>query len=158
MAMSVLGAGLGAAALIMALIQPAAPAAPAHSAAPLAPLYTDAQVAAAKTKACGAWKLSSDGLIANMHHGNGQALPDDALGWAYGANVSLAYLSAALWLPKQVDPATPPDLKDAINLFASTAGENAALGLSEDKNNAEQFNNNLNTLNVARLDIERLCQ
>jgi hypothetical protein len=124
-----------------------------------APTYTDDQIAAAKTKACAAEKLSNEGLAANTNRSN-PATPDDALGWANFANGRTAYLLAALWLPKQVDPATPQDLKDAVNTFATTAGDSVALSISEDKtkSNVEQFDRNLDTLNVARMEIERLCK
>jgi hypothetical protein len=60
----------------------------------------------------------------------------------------------------QVDPATPQDLKDAVNTFATTAGDSVALSISENKtkSNIERFDKNLDTLNVARIEIERICE
>lgn len=155
--LSLLGVGFAAAALIVTLARPAP--VPPPAAHPAAPVYTPEQVAAAKTKACAAWKLSSDGLIANTNRANPTG-PDDALGWANFANGRYAYLSAALWLPKQVDPATPQDLKDTINLFASTAGDSAARSMTEDKSseNVDAFNKNLDTLNANSKKIDQLCR
>lgn len=154
LALAALGAVLGAAALVVAFNRPTAASPPLPVAAPT---YTDDQIAAAKSKACAAEKLSNAGLAANTNRSN-PATPDDALGWANFANGRTAYLLAALWLPKQVDPATPQDLKDAVNTFATTAGDSVALSISEDKSNDEQFSKNLDTLNVARMEIERLCK
>lgn len=156
LALAALGAVLGAAAFVMAINRPTAASAPLPVATPT---YTADQIAAAKTKACTAAKLSSSGLAANTNRSN-PITPDDALGWANFANGRTAYLLAALWLPQQADPATPQELKDAVSTFATTAGDSVALSISENKtkSNIERFDKNLDTLNVTRMEIERLCK
>jgi hypothetical protein len=159
LALAAIGAGLGAAALIVAISRATAPSAPPQPGAVPAATHTTDQIAAAKAKTCAAAKLSISGLAANTNRANPTG-PGDALGWANFANARIAYLSAALWLPKQVDPATPEDLKDAVNAFAATAADGASLSISEDKTheNIEQSKNDLDTLNVASKEIQRLCQ
>jgi hypothetical protein len=156
LAFAAIGAGLGAAALIVAISRPTAP--PQPGAVPAA-TYTADQIATAKTKTCAAAKRSISGMAANTNRANPTG-PGDALGWANFANARIAYLSAALWLPGQVDPATPQDLKDAVNGFAATAADGASRSISEDNTheNVEQSRNDLDTLNVASKEIQRLCE
>jgi len=155
LACAALAAGLALAALIVTITHPTPP----PPAPPAAPTYTPEQVAAAKTKTCAAAKLAIGGLQVNTNRAN-PADPDDALGWANFANGRAAYLSAALWLPKQVDPATPKDLKDAVSKLAATAGDGAALSISEDKTeeNVRRSNEDIDTLNSTAKIIEKLCQ
>lgn len=118
---------LAAAALIVALLRqgptPAPPA--ARPTTPATPAYTTEQVTAAKDKTCKAAKTINDRLLVESNWPKALG-PDDALGWARYSIGRTDYLAAAVWLPTQVDPATPSDLRAAVTAFAAAAG--AAVG------------------------------
>lgn len=124
LALTGLAVVLAAAALVVALLRPGgstpAPAA-ARPTPPAAPTYTNEQVAAAKEKACKAAKTINDRLLIETNWPD-PAHPGDALDQAQRAVLGADYLAAALWLPTQVDPATPGDLRAAIAAFAAGAG------------------------------------
>lgn len=118
--------------------------------------YSDEQVMAAKLKACTASKR----VIAAQKQTGRQALPtgpDDALGWANMANSRTAMLTAALYLPTQIDPATPQDVKDAAGVLASSAGEVLAINIADDSSGDEALSKAVQTFSVAAKEVDRLC-
>lgn len=157
LAMSILGVVFGAAALTMALMRPATPQPASPPSAPPTPAYTEAQITAAKTKACAAGKLTVADLEAT-HRLSPAKSDDDALGGAHIAAQRLADLSAALLLPTRLDPATPPPLAEAVNELASSAGEVVALSLggTGDADHA-QYVRGITAMNKAAIQIERIC-
>lgn len=115
---------LAAAALLVALLRPGPAPAPATArpTTPAAPTFTNDQVTAAKEKACNAAITINDRLLVETN-GPRATGPDDALGLARRASALNALLTAAVWLPAQVDPATPSDVKAAIAAYAGAAGD-----------------------------------
>jgi hypothetical protein len=71
------------------------------------------------------------------------------------ANDRVADGAAAFLLPRQVDPATPQDVKDAVNDLAAPAGD--ALALSLAGTNEDRYEADVKAMNNAAVEIERLC-
>lgn len=146
--------GIAVAALIVALSRPSTP--PAQNGA--APTYSPTQIAAAKDKACTAANRSAEGLRVATHR-PGPTAGDDALGWANNANARVALLTAATYLPRQVDPATPEDIRDSIGVLSSAAGDALSVAVSDGQvvGGAETFGKAIDTMNVASKEIARYC-
>src|SRR5215211_6646863 len=84
------------------------------------PSYSDAQRADAKMKICGAMDVVRRGvsLNTNLQPAGG---PGDVTGsLAVAANARLALFNGGQYLLARVDPATPPDLSDAVRTFSNT--------------------------------------
>lgn len=142
------------AALIVALSRPSSP--PAQNAG--APTYSPSEIAAAKTKACTAANQSIAGLKANLNRA-GATAPDDALGWANTAVARSALLTAAVYLPRQVDPATPEDIRESIGVLSSAAGDALSVGITNGTvpDSADVHGKSVDAMNVASKEITRYC-
>lgn len=142
------------AALIVALSRPSSP--PAQNAG--APTYSPSEIAAAKTKACTAADRSAAGLRVATHR-PGPTASDDALGWANNANARVALLTAATYLPRQVDPATPDDIRDSIGVLSTAASDALSVAVSDGQvaGGAETYDKAIDTMNVASKEITRYC-
>lgn len=151
-----LGTALAAAALIVTLTRPAPATAPPPAAAPAPPTYSADQIATAKTTTCSAAKRAIDGVLVSNHRSN-PAGAEDALGWANVANARVGLITAALWLPTQVAPATPQDLKDGVRGLSAAAGD--ALGASVTDSDASQsdYAAAVDRFNAAKREIEGVC-
>lgn len=82
--------------------------------------YTDAQRADAKAKVCAVFATVRKGVSQNT---NLQAPggPEDMVGnLAVAANARLALFDGGQYLLARVEPATPPELADAVRSFANT--------------------------------------
>lgn len=152
LALAALAVILAAAALIVALLRPGpTPVPPAAKPSPVAPAYSNEQTAAAKAKACNAAKNINDRLLIETNWPRPSG-PDDALGLAHRASARTDYLAAAVWLPTQVDVATPNDLRAAVTAYASAAGD--AFGSSAD---ADQLHRAHAVMSSSYEQIERSC-
>lgn len=143
---------LAVAALVVALT--AKPGTPSTShPAPAAP--TTAEIAAAKDKACQAAARADKALQINTN-GQGATSAEDSLGWANTANARATMVTAATYLPTQIDPATPKNIADAVRAFASAASEYAIRSEAEQKGDAS-LDKAFTTLEVAAKESDRLC-
>lgn len=146
--------GIAVAALVVSLTR--SPAAPAPAAS--TPTYSATEVAAAKTKACTAAAQSIAGLKSNLSRA-GATTQDDALGWANTAVARTALLTAAVYLPREVDPATPEEIRDSIGVLSSAAGDALSVGITNGTvaDTADVHGKSVDTMNVASKEISRLC-
>jgi hypothetical protein len=100
-------------------------------AAPQEANYTDAQRTAAKTQICADWNVVKNGVNLNTNL-TAPGGPNDTTGtYAIAANARLALIGGGQYLLTRLDPATPPDLADAIRKFANNLmeiGVNATAG------------------------------
>lgn len=144
---------LAAAALIVALLRPGPTPAPATArpTTPAAPTFTNDQVTAAKEKACNAAKTINDRLLVETNWPT-PTQPGDALDQAQRALLGKDYLAAAIWLPTQVDPAAPNDLRAAVTAYATAAGD--AFGSSTD---IDQLHRAHAAMTASYGQIERSC-
>lgn len=140
------------AALIVALNRPSTPT----SAEPAAASFSVAQTAAAKDKACVAGQRVSAGIDASSAR-PAPGSPEDALGWANTANSRAVLLTAAVYLPTQVDPAVPQDIKDAAASLSTAAGEILTVNITESTANRDAYSKAMLTLTVASKELGRLC-
>lgn len=134
--------------------EPAPPAA-----APATPTYTTEQIDAAKQQTCTAAERSIAGVRVATNR-PGLVGPDDALGWANTANARVALLSAAV-LPPQVDPATPENVKEAVDRLAISAGDAVSSALTEGKYApvpADAYGKAIDAFNVTSREVQQLCQ
>lgn len=122
---------------------------------PSAPAYSNAEIAAAKSKACAAATRSVIGMRINTNR-PGPTSPEDALGWANSANGRIAALTAATYVPNQLDPATPTEVRETAQAFASAAFDFAALGVEESDGVA--YEKARVTVSVAAKEVERVCK
>lgn len=132
---------------------------PPPAAAPATPTYTTEQIDAAKQQTCTAAERSIAGVRVATNR-PGLVGPDDALGWANTANARVALLSAAV-LPPQVDPATPENVKEAVDRLAISAGEAVSSALTEGKYApvpADAYGKAIDAFNVTSREVQQLCQ
>lgn len=134
--------------------EPAPPAA-----APATPAYTTEQIDAAKQQTCTAAERSIAGVRVATNR-PGLVGPDDALGWANTANARVALLSAAV-LPPQVNPATPENVKEAVDRLAISAGDAVSSALTEGKYSpvpADAYDKAIDAFNATSREVQQLCR
>ena len=155
LALAMLGAGLGAAALVVVIARPtpAPPAVPPPVVAPAVPTFSAEEIAAAKAKTCREVKRAIDGLRATFLVA-APGSPDDARGQSAIASARIARLNAATRLPAAVDPATPGDLRDVVMSFASAAGDSLLSSLDR---NRDQFLQDTAIMNSKLSEMKGLC-
>lgn len=141
------------AALIVALSRPSNPT---TAAAPAPENFSASQIASAKEKACVAGQRVSDGINTSAAR-PAPVSADDALGWANTANSRSVLLTAAVYLPTQVDAAAPQDIRDAAAALSSAAGEILTVNITESSANREAYGKAMTTLTAASKELGRLC-
>ncbi|MGE0215814.1 hypothetical protein [Mycolicibacterium sp.] len=119
-----------------------------------APEYTDAQRADAAAGICAAFDTVRTGVATNTN----LTPPDDVSGaLATAANARVALFDGGQYLLARLDPATPPELGDAVRRFADTLldiGANATAGLpNSDPGQAAR----LDEAETAADTVARLC-
>lgn len=80
--------------------------------------YTDAQRAEGKTKICTAFELVRTGVTRNTTLQAPGGASDVAGALAVAANARVALYDGGQYLLARLDPATPPQLADAVHAFA----------------------------------------
>lgn len=157
LALAGLAVVLAAAALILALFRPtpATPNETALSPVSATPTFTVEQMAAAKAKACEAAKMVNDRLLVETNWPRPTG-PDDSLGWAHRASALNTYLSAVVWLPTQLDPATPQNIRLSVTAFSGATGVAFATGL--EPGNLEQLARDQAVMSEKWDDVERGCR
>lgn len=136
--------------------EPAPPAA-----APATPTYTTEQIDAAKQQTCTAAERSIAGVrVATNRPGpNG---PEDLQGQLNTALARTAILHAATYLPTQIRPETPTDLRQAAEKVANYAGDAISAALTEGQLSSRvpdnAYRNAVANFNSASKEVEKLCQ
>lgn len=87
---------------------------------PAAPTYTDQQRADAKARACKAFDVVRKGVSRNTHLQVPGGAKDAAGTLAVAANARISLFDGGQYLLARIDPATPPELADAVRAFADT--------------------------------------
>jgi hypothetical protein len=125
---------------------------------PSEPSYSDNQRADAKVKACGAMDAVRKGVSLNTNL-EPRGGPDDVTGvLAVAANARVALYNGGQYLLDRLDPATPPDLADAIRRFANNLldiGANATAGI---QNSDPAQGARLKDADTANRTIADLCK
>jgi hypothetical protein len=124
---------------------------------PAAPTYPPDQVASAKKKVCDAHEIIKQGVGLNTSR-PGPKGPDDALGWANVAHGRIANLMAGVYLPSRIEPATPPDLRDAVKNLADKYLYINALAVAGKTTGDPEFDAALKATNAASDEVDRQCQ
>jgi hypothetical protein len=122
------------------------------------PSYSDAQKADAKVKVCNAMDVVRRGvsLNTNLQPAGG---PGDVTGsLAVAANARVALYNGGEYLLARLDPATPPDLADAVRKFANDLMDIGAAATSGMQNSEPPQAARLKEADSANATITELCK
>ncbi len=131
---------------------------PAREAAPSSPNYTDAQRADAKQKICTATDLVRRGvsLNTNLRPPGG---PQDVTGsLAVAANARISLYDGGQYLLARLDPATPPELSDAVKKFANVLMDIGAAATAGAQNSEPEQAARLKDADASNGTIIELCK
>jgi hypothetical protein len=123
-----------------------------------APNYTDAQRADAKQKICATMDLVRKGvsLNTNLQPPGG---PDDVTGTlAVAANARISLYDGGQYLLARLDPATPPELADAVKKFANLLMDIGAAATSGAQNSEPEQAARLHEADATNGTITELCK
>jgi hypothetical protein len=125
---------------------------------PNAPNYSGAQRAEAKQKICSATDLVRKGvsLNTNLQPPGG---PEDVTGTlAVAANARLSLSDGGQYLLARLDPATPPDLADAVKKFANLLIDIGAGATAGAQNSQPEQATRLKDADATNATITELCK
>lgn len=121
-----------------------------------APRYTDAERTAAKAKICSAFGIVRTGVSQNTNLAPPGG-PEDVTGTlAVAANARLSLYGGGQYLLSRLDPATAPELADAVRGFANNLidiGANAIAGVS----NTDPLRGHVYAMRTARTASSKDC-
>ena len=129
-----------------------------HQATPNAPNYTDAQRADAKQKICTTMDVVRKGvsLNTNLQPPGG---PEDVTGTlAVAANARISLYNGGQYLVARLDPATPPELADAVKKFANLLMDIGAAATSGTQNSEPEQAARLKDADATNGIITELCK
>jgi hypothetical protein len=130
----------------------------AQEGTPNSPNYSDAQRADAKQKICTATDLVRKGvsLNTNLQPPGG---PEDVTGsLAVAANARVALYDGGQYLLARLDPATPPELADAVKKFGNLLMDIGAAATSGQQNSVPEQAARLKDADTANTTIMELCK
>jgi len=122
------------------------------------PSYTDTQRADAKVEVCAAMDVVRKGvsLNTNLRPAGG---PEDVTGsLAVAANARVALYDGGQYLLAKLDPATPPDLADAVRKFANTLMDIGAAATAGAQNKDPDQAARLRDADSANATLTELCK
>jgi hypothetical protein len=125
---------------------------------PSSPDYTGAQRADAKQKICAATDLVRKGvsLNTNLQPPGG---PEDVTGTiAVAANARISLYDGGQYLLARLDPATPPELSDAVTKFANLLMDIGAAATSGQRNSEPEQAARLKDADANNGTITELCK
>jgi hypothetical protein len=120
--------------------------------------YSDTQRAEAKVKACTAMDVVRRGVSinTNLQPAGG---PQDVMGsQAAAANARVALYDGGQYLLARLDPATPPDLADAVRKFANQLMDIGAASTAGAQNTDPDQFARLRDADVANATVVQLCK
>jgi hypothetical protein len=120
--------------------------------------FTDAQRADAKTKICNAFTVVRAGVQVNTHLTAPGGPEDVTGGMAVAANARVALYDGGQYLLARLDPATTPDLANAVRKFANDLmdiGAGATAGLQNSDPGQAALLNDAGTVDGT---ISQLCK
>lgn len=122
------------------------------------PSYTAEQQAEAKQKVCAATDLVRDGVSRNTNL-KPEGGPRDVTGsLAVAANARISLYMGGQYLLSKLDPATPPELADAVRKFADTLADIGAAATAGAQNNEPAQAARLREADAANAQISELCK
>jgi hypothetical protein len=122
------------------------------------PSYSDAQRADAKVKVCGAMDVVRRGVSLNTNL-QPEGGPNDVTGsLAVAANARLALFNGGEYLLARLDPATGPDLSDAVRKFADNLMDIGAAATAGAQNSEPAQAARLKEADSANGTIKELCK
>jgi hypothetical protein len=122
------------------------------------PNYSGAQRADAKTKICAATDIVRKGVSLNT---NLQAPggPEDVTGsLAVAANARISLYSGGEYLLARLDPATPPELADAVKKFGNLLMDIGAAATAGQQNSEPEQTARLKDADAANTTLTELCK
>ena len=122
------------------------------------PNYSGAQRADAKTKICAATDIVRKGvsLNTNLQPPGG---PEDVTGsLAVAANARISLYSGGEYLLARLDPATPPELADAVKKFGNLLMDIGAAATAGQQNSEPEQTARLKDADAANTTITELCK
>jgi hypothetical protein len=122
------------------------------------PNYSDAQRADAKTKICAATDIVRKGvsLNTNLQPPGG---PEDVTGsLAVAANARISLYSGGEYLVARLDPATPPELADAVKKFGNLLMDIGAAATAGQQNSDPDQTARLKDADAANATVTGLCK
>ena len=125
---------------------------------PNAPNYTGAQLADAKQKICATADVVRKGvsLNTNLQPPGG---PEDVTGTlAVAANARISLYDGGQYLLARLDPATPPELADAVKKFANLLMDIGAAATSGAQNSQPEQAARLKDADATNVTITELCK
>jgi hypothetical protein len=125
---------------------------------PNSPNYSDAQRADAKTKICAAADVVRKGvsLNTNLQPPGG---PEDVTGsLAVAANARISLYSGGEYLLARLDPATPPELADAVKKFGNLLMDIGAAATAGQQNTEPEQAARLKDADATNVTITELCK
>jgi hypothetical protein len=120
--------------------------------------FSDAQRADAKTKICAATDIVRKGvsLNTNLQPPGG---PEDVTGsLAVAANARISLYSGGEYLLARLDPATPPELADAVKKFGNLLMDIGAGATSGQQNSEPEQTARLKDADAANATVTELCK
>jgi hypothetical protein len=130
----------------------------AREGTPASPNYSGAQRAEAKQKVCGAANVVRKGvsLNTNLQPPGG---PEDITGTlAVAANARVSLYDGGQYLLARTDPATPPELSDAVTKFANLLMDIGAGATSGEQNTQPEQAARLKEADALNGTITELCK
>ena len=130
----------------------------AQDGTPNSPKYSDAQRADAKQKICAAAAAVRKGvsLNTNLQPPGG---PEDVTGaLAVAANARISLYGGGQYLLARVDPATPPELADAVKKFGNLLMDIGASATAGQQNSEPEQAARLKDAHAADTTITELCK
>jgi hypothetical protein len=120
--------------------------------------YSTEQQTEAKQKICAATDLVREGvsLNTNLRPAGGQRDVNGTLAVAANARVSLS--SGGQYLLSRLDPATPPELADAVREFANTLADIGAAATAGAQNSDPDQAARLREVDSVNATITKLCE
>ena len=130
----------------------------AQDGSPSSPNYTGAERATAKQKVCAATDVVRKGvsLNTNLQPPGG---PEDVTGTlAVAANARVALYDGGQYLLARLDPATPPELTDAVKKFANLLMDIGAAATAGAQNSEPEQAARLKDADATNNSIMQLCK
>jgi hypothetical protein len=119
------------------------------------PTFTSQQTADAKTRACGTFDTVRKSVTMQTNSDLG---PDPVAKEAVAANARLAVLGGGQYLLSSLDPATPPQIADAVRSFANNLQDIGMNQLLSVPNTDPALAGLLNDAQTASQQITDLCK
>jgi len=121
------------------------------------PSYTAEEQAQAKQKVCAATELVREGISRNTNLQPAGGPRDVTGSLAVAANARVSLYMGGQYLLSRLDPATPPDLADAVRKFADTLADIGAAATAGAQNNEPDQAARLRDADAANARISELC-